>query len=460
MLWLNGIHTPTDVRPNAKTLMGSSLESALDPLGDQSFYYSAVRSSIQLSQGTSAGPNVSVGAAPDAGRIWVNRPSSWYDFISDLTVLLNRVIKTQPQTRKFRSLAQSEADLSGVSDAFAMAFVPPELMSDKEIQGIEREDANKWAYSATFDIVSSVSADLEAVVQLEGNNIGKVKLSVTSKEGRVKIQPKWILTPSGFEDARAECDNHLASSKWIKIFYESGHTVTQGYCYLAAYIDQPFDWSFLPFAGYNITQEKPEILSGQTLAGSIGAQKINGNFDDSLFAYVLDTIGKKGWLASDDGAMEFADFVHISDSDIVSLIHVKASKKSNIDRKVSVANYEVVVGQAVKNLRYLKRATLADSLVKGQHKQISGAVWLDGVKQPDRTGIIKRADGLPANYECQLIVLQPQLTENEYNACMGNGTTLATPSRILRMKQLNTLMLGARLSASAVGASFKGWAAK
>ena len=34
-LWLDGIHTRSDIKPDAKTLMGRALEFAIDPLGDQ-----------------------------------------------------------------------------------------------------------------------------------------------------------------------------------------------------------------------------------------------------------------------------------------------------------------------------------------------------------------------------------------------------------------------------------------
>jgi hypothetical protein len=55
-MWLNGIHTPTTSKPTSKALTGPALEFALDPLGDQSFYFSAVRSVLPIVQtGKSAG---------------------------------------------------------------------------------------------------------------------------------------------------------------------------------------------------------------------------------------------------------------------------------------------------------------------------------------------------------------------------------------------------------------------
>ena len=36
-IWLNGVHTSTAVKADSKALNGTSLEHALDPLGDQSY---------------------------------------------------------------------------------------------------------------------------------------------------------------------------------------------------------------------------------------------------------------------------------------------------------------------------------------------------------------------------------------------------------------------------------------
>jgi hypothetical protein len=49
------------------------------------------------------------------------------------------------------------------------------------------------------------------------------------------------------------------------------------------------------------------------------------------------------------------------------------------------------------------------------------------------------------------------MTRTEHNNC-ADGT--ATFRRILKMKQLNTLLLAAKLSANAVGADFEVWGAE
>lgn len=95
-MWLTGVHTPTAAKASAKSMTGPALELALDPLGDQSFYYSAVKSS-----GAFDGKTV-IGAAPASSRIWVNRPKDWNAFATTLSDLIDHIATTE----KDKSVAQ------------------------------------------------------------------------------------------------------------------------------------------------------------------------------------------------------------------------------------------------------------------------------------------------------------------------------------------------------------------
>jgi hypothetical protein len=156
----------------------------------------------------------------------------------------------------------------------------------------------------------------------------------------------------------------------------SGHTVMQGRCYAAGFTDQHFAWTFEPMAGFEIDREKPKFSKTSPLADNIGLST-----DRSLFGLVKRRLFPKGWLACDDGSMELADFIHVDpDNAIVTLIHVKASETKKPDRTVSVADYEIVVSQAVKNVRHLDRRNLETELRNGKGKKIGAAVWKDGKK--------------------------------------------------------------------------------
>lgn len=457
VMWLNGIHSPIDAKPNAKTLSGSALEFALDPLGDQSFYYSAVRSRVTLPGGTTT----MVGAAPGSGRIWLNRPKTWADFIRDLAILFETLASPPAAQTKFLALAQAVSDLTDVKQAYAMTLLAPELQADQEADQAEREKVSRWTEKAEFDVEPGAGASFAARVRIDGQDLGRVVLTVAPDGDNIVAKPAWDAVPAGDKKLRAEGSRLFADRRWLKVYYDSGHALSQGRCYASAYRDQPFDWTFKDFTNYEIKDEKPKPHGTLKLPDAIAEPKKDGTMDDSLFAFVVDTYGQDGWLACDDGAMEVADFVHVAHDNTVSLIHVKGSKSKKLDRAVSVSNYEVVVGQAVKNLRHLQSKTLYQELDRGKNKQIGTAVWCDGKKVLKSPGVLPRAAMvarmrlLPANARRVVVVLQPQLTKGEHVDCL----TTADRARSVRMKQLDTLMLSARLSCMAVGADFVGMAA-
>lgn len=452
VIWMSGIHEVSDAKPSAKTLMGSALEYALDPLGDQSFHYSAMRSSVGIR--LDGKKDASIGASPRSSRIWVNRPPNWTSFVGRLEMLIDRIAAPPPPSGRFSMLAQSLSDLGGVTGAYEVGFVPPEMFTDAtDPEPVEEMEA--WAFETEFEILGARAADCDVKVVHKGVDLGDVAVRPSMTEGRVAIDANWTQVRDGTPTEHEQCISHLRDVHWTKIRYASGHVLSQAGCYTSAYRDQRFDWRFVDLADYVVTKEKPTVGVGQTLAARIGS-KAHGAIDDSLFGYVFDLLGGEGWLASDDGSMEIADFIHIADDDRVTLVHVKAASSASVGRQTSASKYEVVVGQAIKNLRHLDRTTLAASLTRNQDNQIGSAVWNAGATQPDRTGLIRRASQLSPGYSRRVVILHPQLTRAELNACNA-GT--ATADRLLRMKQLHTLMLGARLSAGAVGASLEGWGA-
>ena len=85
--------------------------------------------------------------------------------------------------------------------------------------------------------------------------------------------------------------------------------------------------------------------------------------------------GNSGWLACDDGSGELADFIHLDEHQgTLSLIHIKGASTSSPTRGISVGAYEVVVSQAIKNLRHLDRFYLAEGLRLGLERNIGRLV--------------------------------------------------------------------------------------
>lgn len=456
VLHLSGVHTPTAVKPNSKALTGSALEHALDPLGDQTFVLSAVRSRPGVPGLTDAKNRpASIGAAPGGGRIWVGRQKSLDEFVETMERVFLHA-RTAPASPRFAMLAQQITDVSSVHHAYEISLTPKDLLSEDVVDPTDYAFARKWAYDATFEVVppaigaaSGLSFTVECT--LLGVALGQADMEVTFADGVVGLALIWKNPAAANTADHEECRRALSDVDMVKIHYESGHAIAQGRCYSSQYTDQPFDWTFRSFKGFDVKKEKPTFVKGQSLASVIGAKG-----DNSLFAFVLsklfvDPAGKPiGWLACDDGSMELADFIHLDPATkVVTLVHVKASGSAKADRQASVSDFEIVVSQAVKNLRHLERRPLGAELTKGKGKKIGSAVWKDGVRQKNRDDFLKAIEQLPDRYKKVAMVVQPRLTQSEVKAC---DTLAKGNNRLLRMKQLNTLLLASRLSAMACGA--------
>jgi len=167
----------------------------------------------------------------------------------------------------------------------------------------------------------------------------------------------------------------------------------------------------------------------------------------------------KGWLVCDDGAMESADFVHFDntlDPPELTLIHAKGSSSGNLDREISVADYEVVVGQAVKNLRYTDRVHISEKLRTTGGGVLKDAVWYRGVRQNNRDGVIQALTDAGSNMKKKVVVLQPRVRRTRYEAIReqfenGEGVN----REMCRLQQLDALLLGARSDCYALGADFE-----
>jgi hypothetical protein len=456
-LWLSGAHTPTASKADSKAITGIALEYAIDPIGDQTYYCAAARTVPDVA-GLGKPADLKkplVGAAPGNSRLWVRRATDWEDYRRVIGVIIDHALNGARPASPFAALAQPVEDVAEVAVAYGITIIPGELLSEDEIASADRERARRWAFDATFDVEPLPGLSLRVGVALDGQPIGTADLAVSMANGEAAITLTWSTTVAGKADERNECARYLGDPHQVKIFYESGHSIAQGHCYRGGYSDQPFEWDFRIFDGYEIHREKPVVPAGSTLAAQIATAG-----DTSLFAYVvqqmfLDDQGQpSGWLASDDGSMELADFIHIDPvKAIISLVHVKASSKTGDDRSAAPTDYEVVVAQAVKNLRHLDRRNLATELKKGKGRKIGAAVWHNGIKQPNRTPMLAAIQALPASASKVLIVLQPRVTKREHVRCRADG---AAPSHAMRIRQIDTLMLAARASALACGASFVG----
>lgn len=452
VLYLNGVHTPTAVKPNSKALTGSALEYALDPLGDQTYALSALRSRPDVTGlKDAAGRSRSVGAAPAGARVWVGPSRDWASFTADLDRIFVHA-GTKVAEARLALLAQEKTDTSGIQDAYDIALVPPALLTEDQVDPGAYDLARRWAYESRFEIVGTDGPSVTLDCSIGGEALGRGTLTVAITDGDVELSFNWQDANKATTADHRACEAALTDPQTVKIYYESSHAIAQGRCYQSTATDRPFPWKFQPFTPYDVDQEKPTREKDQSLADAMLSGK-----DTSLFAFVrekvfVDAAGKpSGWLACDDGSMELADFIHLDPATkVVTLVHVKASGSTAQKRMASVADFEIVVSQAVKNLRHLDRRNLAVELERGKEKSIATAVWLDGDPKGGRDEFIAAVKALKSRYTKVAMIVQPRLTQREFEACMDPDK--AVDGRLMRMRQLNTLLLASRLSAMACGA--------
>ncbi|WP_449252665.1 hypothetical protein [Brevundimonas naejangsanensis] len=464
-IWMSGVHAPTAVKPTAKTLMGDALEYALDPLGDQTFYFSAIRSRVAYSLGGATVEKV-LGVAPGQGRVWVGRPKDWAAFVAELEAIVDHAAAPNTPVTLYSSLAKA-VPFAGTGNAESVAVMPPDLFSEAEIDDEDREAAVLWAFEVAFSITPSGPHALSLDADWQGLALGRLELNITPGPDVHDITGRWTTAPVDPDPLKAEQQNGLRDAalsllierKWIRIYYENGHVLARGRLYLPQFRDQVFVYTPRDFTGYNVRDEKPKHTRFHPLVTAIAGIDANGAQDISLFAYIVEKMfvdangTPYGWLASDDGSMEFADFVHIDAAQqTVTLVHAKGANSNAPLREVSVSAFEVVVAQAIKNLRHLDHVNLHQALHAGRNRKIKRAVWHDGVRQPNRAGIIRIAKNLPSNFKRRLVVLQPQLTLVEELAC---NTATASQQRQDRKRRLDTLLHGARATALSVNAEFE-----
>ncbi|MER8536853.1 hypothetical protein NKH61_29430 [Mesorhizobium sp. M1005] len=130
--------------------------------------------------------------------------------------------------------------------------------------------------------------------------------------------------------------------------------------------------------------------------------------------------------------MESADFIHLDDSVSppgLTLIHVKGSGSANAKRDLSVSDYEVVVGQAVKNLRHIDRGLLQSKLSANATGVLKDAVWYKGERQKDRKAFLQVLKGLGFNLSKKVVVFQPRVRRSVFNAIRKKMVMESRPTR-------------------------------
>lgn len=506
--WFNGIHAPTEVKPDAKMLSGQALEFTIDPLGDQTYYLSALRShpvipglsrpviasktptppKISLPKRTRP-TSLSVGVAPGRSRVWLSAAASWAQFEERLDAVLSHIAVGAAQAPvAFGKLAQEADDGVVFADAYAIAFMPPELLdeeisSDAETQRI----AERLVHDVEFEVTPGRDGAFTARALVDGKAL---LATLTFKIDRVAsaLSPSLAVDkiPVGTTDRMADRSEANALFKALKrmgrsgdfrVYYDNQVTVAGSRVYQFTFEDQPFPWTYDPFTGFDIHREKPWTIDLR-IPGTFtakGRRKADRSLVEAVLAYddksLFDWVRREhqtGHLLCDDGAMEVADFVHLADDHTLTLIHVKGaggkSRKTNGRLQVSVADFEVVAAQAIKNLRHADGMVLTHRIKSRKARDMDAAIWLDGKSARDRgikpaqakatfvAALAKR----PSRSKTRVIIVQPRLTKFEVDHCGRHPNT----ERAARLNQLNSLMLATQHAMRGRGAEFIAYAIK
>ncbi|MEZ2127642.1 MULTISPECIES: hypothetical protein [unclassified Sinorhizobium] len=463
-LWLSGTHRRTTTKPDSKILSGLELETSLDPLGDQTYYFSSVRSTMSLSDQLKSSV---VGASPSGSRIWIGPTRSWDEFTHTVNLVLARAHDCMDAAgrpdKPLPILASALTGLTGIQQPYDIALIVPEQVNDGTQDNTE-EDVRwlqQFGDAARFEVTPkpgspNFTADVSWADALVGRLSYEFEETVTSE---VRLKTNKV---EGFDgdDRDAAILKICKDPENLTIYFDTGHTFSRGQFYETRFRDARFsEWQWVKMAtdDTEFWQEKP--LVGKRFA----VENIANAADKSLFGMVarhwpnVQPRGKpSGWLVCDDGSMESADFIHINDTGDppeLTLIHVKGSGSKTTERGLSVSDYEVVVGQAIKNLRHIDRGLLRAKLVANADGVLKDAVWHDGDRQKNRDKLLAVLDGLGSNLKKKVVVMQPSVRHSVFNDVrgkMGDGGQ----ADVRRMQQLDALLLGARADCFSLGAEF------
>jgi hypothetical protein len=415
---LRGLHRPDITRPDRKTLFGSDLRYALDPITDQSFAYAYGRAKLRLDalrvdRATTdigklieeAFPRLGYQKPPSIGYAQADRSISLsstpgiVDFARrvDLVRLLldvteKRLGKRKPGTPVFNdpvglaflSERVSPAELSAVEDPFEAQLSV--TRNDASMIGNEYlgEAIEAWGARGTLlpgrvtiDRQGTFSVEIEASWQK--SPLAKLLLFVQPDDERLKSQTKIISHETNGDPEMLEGLEILSrlldagTENPLELRFESGHVMADGNLYKPALKEILFGgWRWIKSTTdegreYNVQAEKPDKWKFSSTTDPKTAIESSRSLFSRIARHVEEIFEVKksssSWaLLCHDQPEEIADFIFIDAASSirrVELIHVKAASSSG-ERKIAITPYEKVVPQAVKNLRHLDLKLLAE----------------------------------------------------------------------------------------------------
>ncbi|MGC5378547.1 hypothetical protein ACPXB1_08750 [Micromonospora sp. DT68] len=438
-MWLRGVHAPRSTKANSKHLSGPRLQDALLHAVDGTFAMGAARALLPASEGLQSLRGI-IGLTPRKSQIWHQQPVTPDIFFANVADVLNLIEGIAERgislDNPYPVLCTHERDLAEVRGAFDISTLP---RSDIQARGDADDDLLEAA-----DRLEHAFIDVRAIGKSSSFHVdvGQNGAICGTLSGRIHVGAKSLSLRFGLhgEPTNPPPVRHILddlnryADDLVTIYYESGHTALMKAVYKQHRSAVVFpNWIWEDFAGFDISKEKPPVRSPQEIHDQIGSAA-----DDSLFSWIARRFGD-GWLTCDDGSGEVADFIHLSNDGILSLLHVKGAKLNHRNRKVAVGPYEVVISQAEKNVRYLTVDTLIKRL--SQSPVDRPASWRFGERVDDRAELIEMLGTLDPRARTKVLVVQPHMSKRLYDEALGRREEeTAASADTLRTELLEALL--------------------
>ena len=455
-LWLSATHRSLDFRPDSKVMNGTNLREAVDPFGDASFMPSAARSPA-------------AGVSLKRSGVWKGAKTNWSQYCAHADTLLSAMNAAVSggalESWIHPSLARWCRDFTDVADAYDVCF------ADHETLDPGTELVKRLATLQDFDVTVSRPSSSPPLA-LHATPI-QVRHLPSGMQCNARILPR-------IEGERVRFDVDIgagasvpfkefkglieANSELIRVYYSSGHVITAATLSAATLQDSTFDhfvngnFSNVPFlVPYCVKNEKPP---GKTMSAWLTAMSTT---DLSLFTWVRRRgLGQlslavpapgRAWLYCDDGSGEIADFLHVSmppgGVPRITAIHVKGANSDSPNREVSVSAFEVVVGQAIKNLRFILagriQEKIAAAIAARGPDRVWDCPWPGAPSSAAQTALETALTSVTAHCDYEVIIVQPHVMRSYYD----------TVAHEPKARKLRTLLFGALTMARSANARFR-----
>lgn len=471
-MWLAGTHKSVQVKPDSKVISGKDLQYALDPLGDSTYLAAAARSS-------------SAGVSLKGSGVWTKPYASMSDFAAGASSALAKIAAAKGKTAVLPILANELHSFLGVGAAFDFEVAPLEILKSSA----ERRRAAALMENTTFELLpSSAVAPSPGIFDLKITC--KRSTAMPAPFASITVTPTFppasptelsfvVISPAVIGDTSLqEAINALQESPTLfRVFYETGHTISVGHLAVSSPRDRDFNgWKWVHFAKVNAGIPTPIDVSKEKPNNNDLTLIWTTPNEDSLFSWFISTIssavtaatldlaplnpnGQDVWVFCDDDAGEVADFVHIhlppAGVPEICLVHIKGARSASPGREMVAGPFEVVCGQAVKNVRYIDAGILADRIAHRIHDP-ARPIWntpntLGTVPSGDRGVFDNVLRSIGSNAKYRVLVVQPQVTDAAFKLPKNQ---IGASSPLLGAIQLRSLLFGAENSARAVSADF------